>query len=467
MVQIWQPGMALNRPGIFYNVRNIGEAGVQPGANGIVAALIQCNWGPLATVQRVTSLSDAEDKYGTAAGVDVPKEVIRAAAAGVDVLRIGAGGTLGTRTLVDTGAANTNRLDTKYPTTKDIRATIEDLPSSPTTFRHLLIHEMISGVLTLREEFIFAKGAANEPTALHNAIVAKGSNWIAEVFIATGTGLLAAISAQALSGGANPTITNADYTTGMAVLAGRRGYEGVVMDSETAAVQTSLAAWVQTRLNVGQFIWCAIGEPTSVAEATRRTNASSFNAEYVLYVGDKATTNHGDLEGFRAAAHVAGRTVQNPVQMTLSHEYITGGTGLAGGVTDFDAASLAGMIAFSSDDLGIPWIDYGITTFRTASGTKDLGWRKINRMRQRFKFLTIVTSTLAKMRVPNTPDGWTTFAGTAEKIGVGMVRAGELTSCKVRLDPAFTPTGDEAHYLAEIGDPDMQEKAVVSFGFKL
>src|SRR5690606_21612428 len=81
------------------------------------------------------------------------------------------------------------------------------------TKRELLLYEGV----TLRQTITFAKGDG-EPQALIDAIAASNSPYITATKTADGSGILAAVAQQPLSGGQDPTVNGESYSTGLSAI---------------------------------------------------------------------------------------------------------------------------------------------------------------------------------------------------------------------------------------------------------
>jgi hypothetical protein len=217
MGAIFRVGEQKVRPGSFIRYENAGSAQSAGATAGVAAAVFKADWGPLGKVVDIESQGQKDKLYGTANGTtntsDVIDELLKGVAR-IKAVRLGAGGTKATLALKDTAAtpATVVNATAKYPGTKALSVTIKDSIIEATK-REFIVY---SGTTEL-QKIVFDKDSGDVDTLI-NAWKAAGSDWVDLTKGATGTGILATISGQSLSGGANPTITNADYTDAFSVL---------------------------------------------------------------------------------------------------------------------------------------------------------------------------------------------------------------------------------------------------------
>src|SRR5690606_37497158 len=131
-----------------------------------------------------------------------------------------------------------------------------------------------------------------EPQALTAAVNAI-SSYLVAIKIADGSGTLAAVTDQALTGGTDPTVTGESYVTGFARLEAET-WNALVIDSEEPSVQASLQAFVFTSRESGKRVIGVVGEPTSVELDVRMANARAFNDPAIIYVGNGFVSSAGE-----------------------------------------------------------------------------------------------------------------------------------------------------------------------------
>lgn len=470
---VYTPGETKVRAGVYFRSTNIGEPQLSGAPSGVAAALFQASWGPLGAASDLTTIQSVSTIYGDTSGPEVAKEEIRAGAALVKGVRVGTGGVLATGNMVDSGAANAVRADGKWVGTRGnaISHQVRD-NAADSTLRDYVVYETVSAVLVQRQVVTFAKGSGGvgEPQALVNALATVGSDWVALTKIADGTKLLATFGPTALAGGTNPVITGTDYSTGMLVLEAAPDWYAMATDSEDTTVHASIAAFIQRIRNNGKFTIAFVGEPTSVSLATRQSDARSFNAPYVEYVGNGFTDTGVIREGYRAAARMAGYGASLPVTSSFTHLVVNGASSVVGELTgpQIEASINAGMLVFSTNAKKQVQVEYGISTFITPTADLDAGWEKLRRIRTRDQLMLRIAATWDPLvgQVNNNADGRATMVTAAMGVGREMIAQGALKSFKCYVDPAHAPAGDTAYFLAEIVDLDSLEKIFLQFGWQ-
>lgn len=452
------------RPGTYVRVTNIGEPPIVAGAQGIAAAVIQASWGPLNEVVTLEGMNEVTLRFGGGKGPDVLRDLFRGGARRVLSVRVGNGGTPATITLKDTGATPIDvvKLETKYPTARAFSVTVRD--ALDTTKRELLVYEGT----TLLETIVFDKGTT-EPQALTAAVNAI-SGYLVAIKIADGSGTLAAVTDQALTGGTDPTVTGESYVTGFARLEAET-WNALVVDSEEPSVQASLQAFVFTSRESGKRVIGVVGEPTSVELDVRMANARAFNDPAIIYVGNGFVSSAGEtIEGARAAARVAGEILRSSYTSSLTHHVITGAVDVVGKLTNaqIEQAIQSGMLVFTPNASGQIQVEYGITTFTTPTAELDEGWKKIRRVRTRDILIDRVVQTLDPYigRLNNSPDGRATVISVINGIIQQMIAEGGLLDGVAREDETNPPQGDSAWFVIEVDDLDSLEKAYFTFGFR-
>lgn len=458
-------------PGSFIRYENTGGPQEVAVTNGIAAAVFKSNWGPLGTALDISNPTDRETHYGTANGTtnnsdSIDLELLGAST--VKAIRVGTGGTKGTLILKDTAGspANVITLSLKYPGTRAFSCTIKD-SLTDITKRECTIYEGTKE----RQKFIFAKGGTGEVDALV-AEIAKGSNWVTATKTAAGTGLLATINQSAFTGGTDPDITSADYSTAFTVLEAL-DWNVIAIDSDDATIQTLLGGYVSRVFLEGKLIRAVVGEPTSVALATRQTNAAAFNNFCMHYClnGYKDTAGI-PYEGWKAAARVAGIIAGAPANASLTHYVISGATALTETLSNPNIRTCLqkGAIVFTINSFGQVMIKYGINTLVSLTADMDEGWKKIRRVSTRFELMKRITGVTDRLigKIDNNPDGRATLIGAAQDIinKMGKFEGKLLPGGTLIEDPSNPPAGDYAWFKIAVDDLDSGEKLYFTFGFR-
>ncbi|MCL6597942.1 MAG: phage tail sheath family protein [Alicyclobacillus macrosporangiidus] len=465
--ETFAPGEQKVRPGVYVRVTNTTPPSLgQP--QGIVAVLFRSSWGPLGQVQTLNSETDVTNVFGSGGTTDALVQAFRGGANSVKGYRLGTGGAAATLVLKDT---NTTPADVVTLTMKGIgvrgnnfTATVRD-SLTDTSQRELLLYEGT----TLRQKFTFAKGTG-EPQALTDAVNNSGSAWITATKQADGNGTLAAISQQAFAGGTDPTVTTADYSTALDAIA-PIAWDVLAIDSEDPSVHTTVQSYIDTQRNNGKRVQAVVGEPTSVDLATRQSDAKALNDFAMIYVLNGFTDSDGTtIEGYKAAARVAGMVASAPITASLTHAVVDGATDIVGALanSDIEASIQSGAIVFTLNSQGAVQIEYGINTYVTPDADHDDGWKKIRRVRTRDYLMDQIVAAWDPLvgKVNNDANGRATLIAAAQGVINQMIRDGALLDGTVSEDKNNPPSGDSAWFVTAVDDLDSAEKIYDTFAFR-
>lgn len=80
-------GETKKRAGVYQRYENVGTAQAAGAVNGIAAAVIQANWGPLGSVRILDNAAFASEVFGTAGTVEVLEELFHGGASVVKAVR--------------------------------------------------------------------------------------------------------------------------------------------------------------------------------------------------------------------------------------------------------------------------------------------------------------------------------------------------------------------------------------------
>ena len=469
----FQPGETKVRPGVYVRSTNAGPAELPGVIQGVVAALLRASWGPLASVQSMESLDSVEFTYGSEGTIAVAQEAFRGGARRVLAYRLGGGAPAkASKTLQDTTATPVDavRIDAKYEGVRgnSFTLTIRDSLTDPTGTRELLVYEGT----TLRQTIQFVKGSAGdgEPAALVAAVAASGSSWITATKLADGSKILATVSNVPMAGGVDPTVSGQSYSDGLTALESE-SWNVLVADSEDAAIHATLQTYIDRVRSQGKRGILVVGEPTSVAFATRCADAKAFNDPAVVYVANGFTGSDGAIrEGYKAAARIAGMVASAPVTSSLTHAIVTGATGIVEPLAnaDVETAISSGCLVFTSNARGQVQVEYGINTLVSLSADQDAGWKKIRRVRTRDNLIERIVAAWDPLVgvVNNDANGAATLMAAAQAVVNQMVAEGALLGGTVTLDPANPPSGESVWFIANVDDLDSAEKLYLTFQFR-
>lgn len=481
---VFQVGEQRIRPGVYIRVTDVGEPPEAIVPQGTVAALFRASWGPLGkdgTKENVVTLENAE-AISAVFGADgedytlgVLAEAFRGGCRKVLGFRLGAGGDKATLKLKDTtqdSALDVVQLDALYIGKRgnDFSVTVRDSLADENK-REMLLYEGV----TLRQTIEFTKGAGGdgEPKALVDAITASNSLWItAKVLNDGGNKVLAAVVATSakLAGGDDPTVDGEDFTNGLSAIEAL-DWNVLCVDTDDPVTHAVVQTYVDRVRNEGKRVIGVVGEPTSVAMATRFANARAFNDPAIVYVANGFKGSDGvTREGYLAAARVAGMIAGSQITDSLTHAVVRGATEIVGALTnaEIEQAIQSGALVFTMSAQKQVHIEYGINTFVTVTADYDAGWKKIRRVKTRDNLIDRITFTWDPLigKINNSPDGRATLIAAAQGIINKMVTEGALLGGTFMEDPNNPPAGDSAWFVAHVDDLDSAEKVYITFGFR-
>jgi len=463
---VFQVGEQKIRPGVYVRVTNIGEPQEAIIPQGIVAALFRASWGPLGEVTYLESADAVTSTFGSEGTTDAAIEAFRGGCRRVVGYRLGTGGEKAALTLQDGEGANVVALAAEYEGARGngFAVTIRDSLADDTK-RELLLYEGA----TLRQTISFTKGAG-EPQALVDAIAASNSPYITAVKSADGSGVLAAVTQQPLTGGADPTVNGESYSAGLVAIEAI-DWNVLCVDTEDPVTHAVVQIYIDRVRNEGKRVLAVVGEPTSVNLATRLANARAFNDPAIIYVANGFKGSDGiTREGYKAAARVAGMTAAAQITESLTHYVVRGATELVGALTnaEIEQAIQSGALIFTMSAQKQIHIEYGINTFITVTADMDAGWKKIRRVRTRDNLMDRIAATWDPLigKINNSPDGRATLIASAQGIINRMIGEGALLQGTIFEDPNNPPQGDSAWFVVQVDDLDSAEKVYINFQFR-
>ncbi len=465
---VFQVGEQKIRPGVYVRVTSIGEPLEAIVPQGIVAALFRASWGPLGQVAHLENADAVTATFGSAGTVDTALEAFRGNCRRVVGYRLGSGGAKAAITLKDTVAtpADVVTITAKYEGVRgnDFKVTIRD-SLTDTTKRELLLYEGV----TLLQTITFAKGTG-EPQALVDAVSASNSPYITATKVADGSGTLAAVTQQALTGGQDPTVDGASYSAGLSAIEAI-DWNVLAVDSDDPATHVLVQTYIDRVIHEGKRVIGVVGEPTNVQLDTRLANARAFNDPAIVYVANGFKGSDGVIrEGYKAAARVAGMIAAANITESLTHAVVRNATELVGALTnaEIEQAIQSGALVFTMSAQKQVQIEYGINTFVTVTSDEDAGWRKIRRVRTRYNLIDRIAATWDPLvgKINNNPDGRATLIAVAQGIINKMIAEGALLRGTIYEDPYNPPAGDSAWFVLDVDDLDGAEKIYATFRFR-
>ncbi len=438
MPGVFTIGETKARPGVYTRYENAGGTPLAGAINGIGAAVIKANWGPLNQLIELDGANAVAPVFGTALTVDTITEMFAGGCAKVKAVRAGTGGTAATITLKDGLAANAVTITAKYVGDRAFSVTIRD---------SLLNSEKRECVIyagtTEFEKVEFVKGAAGdgEPAALVAAF-ANSKNFTAAK-VADGNKVLADVAQSAMAPGANPNVTAAEYSAAFNILEAGK-WNVLCVDTEDTAIHALVQPFIQRIYLAGATSMACIAE----------TNISGK-----LY------------DGYKLAARIGGMIAAVASNTSLTHTVVSGFTTLAEPLTNsqIEKALAKGCIVLTVNASDQIWIESAINTLITPSGNQDAGWKKIRRTKTRFELMDRIVSTTDPLigKVNNDSDGRATFIAAAQGVVNAMIGEKKLLDGgTVYEDPQNPPAGDSAWFIIAVDDIDSIEKSYLAFKFR-
>jgi len=465
---VFQVGEQKIRPGVYVRVTSIGEPPEAIVPQGIVAALFRASWGPLGEVVYLENADAVVATFGTGGTLDTALEAFRGGCRRVVGYRLGSGGAKAAVNLQDTAATPVDvvTITAKYEGVRGNNFTVTVRDSlTDTTKKELLLYEGA----TLLQTITFAKGA-NEPQDLVDAVNASNSPYITATKVADGSGEVATVTQQALTGGQDPTVDGASYSAGLSAIEAI-DWNVLAVDSEDPATHATVQTYIDRVRNEGKRVIAVVGEPTSVELATRLANAAAFNDPAIVYVANGFKGSDGATrEGYKAAARVAGMIAAASITESLTHAVVKGATELVGALTnaEVEQAIQSGALVFTMSAQKQVQIEYGINTFVTPTADMDAGWKKIRRVRTRDNLMDRIAAIWDPLvgKINNSPDGRATLIAAAQGVINKMIAEGALLDGMIYEDPNNPPAGDSAWFVVAVDDLDSAEKLYITFGFR-
>lgn len=468
MAVFYNDGESKTRPGVYQRYTNVGQAATPGAKDGICAIPVRSFWGPLGKVVRNTGIKELEQNYGSAeygANHTIPAAVqlFRGGAAVVYTYRVGTGGTAASKVL-DTVITVTAKHPGAVTMAVSVQSKLGD--SSTKVFSVYFGTEKV-------EEWEFAADGEAESANLINAtansayVVITASATVAEVSAVS-------VANGALTGGVNPTVTNADYSAAYAAFEPYY-YNTICLDVDDDTGLT-LSKLLQTYLDEayrkGKLGIAVVGEKTTVAFASRLSHARAFNDEKVVYLGGGWKAGTENLDGALAIAYTSGVIASTAANRGITHTVIQGATELLESLTyaQYEDAINAGMLLPSMAPDGLIWYDSAINTLVTPDETtQDDGWKKIRRVKVRFELFDRLDRALAPKvgKVSADTDGVADVVQTGMRVLSAMTIEGKIRPGAVFVEDPDRPfKGDSAWFIIQADDIDSLEKIYLQYQFR-
>lgn len=447
-------GEEKERPGIYHRKEN-GAITLLAATDGVTAAIIRANWGPLNTAVEIDKTE--KDSISSIFGSGNTEEVIALAFEGgaetCIAVRIGEGGTEPTITL---NSAIT--LTGKYVGDRAFSVTIRD--SITDEGKECIIYEGI----TQLEKFTFSNADAVQE--LVDAIN-KSSKLFTAKFI--GEGAIENVTQSEFTAGTQPIANTVSYSDGLNVLESY-SWNTMCVDTNDPIVHKLVANFLTRIEEAGKYPMAVVAEDnTDVDFDTRIANAKAFNDYKMCYVLNDAVDGDDVVNGYRLAAYTAGLISGTKSTQSITHQVVDF-TDLKEVLTDAQIrkALKSGCIVFTKNLKGQVWVEKGINTLVNPSGDLDEGWKKIKRVRVRHELMERIDINTEDIigKVNNDAAGRSVFITKAQAVIDEMIAEGKLTSGTIVEDDSNTPKGDSAWFIISVDDPDSLEIIYLTYKFR-
>ena len=466
MGYFYKKGETKVRPGLYQRYENRGNVITTGAMVGYCAITIQADWGPLNEVVTAVSSDNLAKVYGLSGTVADAQALFDGGASTVYVCRIGTGGTKSSVQLSDGSGTAMVNVEALYPGKRAFSVSIKDVLGDATKKEFI-----ITEGATVMEKFVYTAGSA-EADNLVAAVAETGSAYVNVTKVADGNGVLAPVQQVAMTGGANPTVTTADYSTGFNALE-TMDWNTITVDTDDNAVHALLATFMVRVYETGKFGMCLVGDPVSVALASRYAKAKEYDEEVVIYFGSGWVDTMGNkVTGHKAINHVAGVVASTPSNKAITHLVIEGAVDLIERLTNeqYIEAIKSGCLMLSMSPEKQVWFDSGINTLLTPDDDQDEGWKKIKRVAVRNELMMRLDKAIAKKvgRVINDADGQADIIQTGQKVLTEMVNEGGklLPGATFTLSADNPPQGDSAWFVVDADDADTMEKIYLLYRFR-
>ena len=497
MAVFYTQGEQKIRPGVYQRHVNVDAATESDAQDGIVAIPVQASWGPLGKVVKNTNTLQLYSTYGTGtygSGYTVPAAAaaFEGGAETVYTYRLGTGGTAASKTLTYTAPTGDNAnanlvsgsltITALYPGTMPIAIAVQN-KIGYTTMKQFLVYA--NNVLV--ETFDFESNDASDAdditvttTEGNNLIAATAVSQYLTVAVPTGGTSptivpITGVASGALANGANPSVTNANYST--AFQAFEPYYYNCITldvdDDSTLTLSSLLQEYLDNAYKYGKLGMAVVGEKTTVLFETRLAHAKAFNDAKVVYLGGGYMCGTDSYDGVLGICYTAGVIASTPSNQGITHSVITGATDLCESLTfsQYEDAILAGMLMVSMSPDGSVWYDSGINTLTDPEeSTQDNGWMKIRRVKVRFELIDRLDRALAPKvgKISADTDGISDIIQAGQRVlNVMANNEGKLqTGARFTQDNDMPATTDSAWFVIQADDVDSLEKIYLQYRFR-
>lgn len=469
MAIFYKEGETKIRPGIYQRYENADHNPMIAARDGFCAIPVRASWGPLGKVVTNKQANDLTKNYGPGTyspdyTVPAARAMFEGGAVTVYTYRMGTGGTAASKEIAPGLTATA-----KYPGTMPVSVAVQTKLGDSAKKRL-----MVYADTELVETFSFLADGTNEGANLiAEADKSKYITLTAETAPATVPVL--DVASGLLEGGADPVVTNEDYSKAFAAFEPFY-YNTIALDvddDDKMTLSLLLQAYLDDAYEMGKLGIAVVGEKTTVDFEERLAHARAFDDYKVVYLGGGWMGRNENKDGVLSICFTAGVIASTPSNQGIVRFVIDGATDLLESLTyyQYEEAITSGMLMVSRSPEGEIWFDSGINTrVSPADAIDDDGWKKIRRVKVRFEMFDRLDRALAPKvgRVSADSDG----VGDCIQAGQRILDAMANDEGKLAPGPSFIEDPenpfkvDSAWFVIDAYDIDSLEKIYLRYLFR-
>lgn len=460
---LYSKGEEKVRAGIYRRHEKTDKATIASAMTGVFCLPVHADWGPVGTVEKITSKTALTAMYMDGGTVDAAGALFDAGASMVYVYRLGSGGKKGSTKLQNTESTDAVTVSTRYESAVELSLTVKPKLGEAGT-KECSVYT--GGVLL--EKIAFSAGEGEIDAFVE---VMKDSKYLSVTKEEAASGTLQDVSQKALTGGEAPTVDNEQYSNAFAAFETLR-WNVLVLDTVETQVQALAKAFMDRIHDNGSVGICVLGEKSTAALSARMKNAKSYNAPYFVYCGSGYLDTAGNaVDGYLSVAMQAGIIGCKESSQSIVHTQIPGAESCKEKLTDMQyiEAIKAGLLLLSEGAEGQVWFDSGVNTYTVLEDTDDEGWKKIKRTSVRYEAFDRIDRQLAPLigKINCDADGVDNVVQQAKLVLAEMVREGKiLDTYAFYEDPDNPHAADHAHFIVRLDDVDSLEKIYLTYQFR-
>ncbi len=446
------------RPGAYFNLVDQALLLLEAGETGTVFIVGRADWGPVDTVETLTSEGAATLAYDD--GLSMEKlihQAFRGGAAIVKALRITAA----------SGAKAAFTLDDVVPVAALIVTALHEGTRANGFTLSVSAHPVSGQNLDLKEGGVLLEtfySALGDNTEFAATIVAN-SNFITAVVTGAADRVLEVTTDDAMIGGdSGAGVVAGDYTAAQ-VIAESNSFSVYVQDDDTTvANQDAVAAFGDARRALGQRFIVVMGGAAAETVSTAQTRAGVQDSEGVVYVHPGFTDDDEVVFiGQEAAARVAGQIAAAGATKSITFNTLADAASVENTLTsaEIKIALGLGVCLLVTDNADTVRVEKGLTTLTTFTTTLGKAFAKIRTV----AVLDAVQNGLEDGfsayigSTTNDTDGQKSLLGAGQEFMDTLERARAIKpGSTVKLDDANPPTADQIFVVVGVTPLDAIEQ---------